>query len=68
MQPAHRVTRFKESTIREMTRVAMQNNAVNLSQGFPDYDTPPEIIQAAVDAIQGGLNQYTVTWGYPPLR
>ncbi len=68
MQPAHRVTRFKESTIREMTRVAMQNNAVNLSQGFPDYDTPPEIIQAAVEAIQGGLNQYTVTWGYPPLR
>lgn len=68
MQTAQRVTRFKESTIREMTRVAMQHNAVNLSQGFPDYDPPPQILQAAVDAIQGGLNQYTVTWGYPPLR
>ncbi len=68
MQTAHRVTQFKESAIREMTRVAMQHNAVNLSQGFPDYDPPPEIIQAAVDAIQGGLNQYTVTWGFPPLR
>ena len=68
MQTAQRVTRFKESTIREMTRVAMQHNAVNLSQGFPDYDPPPQILQAAVDAIQGGLNQYTITWGYPPLR
>lgn len=68
MHTSQRVTRFKESAIREMTRVAMENNAVNLSQGFPDYDPPGEILQAAVDAIQGGLNQYTVTWGYPPLR
>ncbi len=68
MQTAQRVTRFNESVIREMTRVAMQHNAVNLSQGFPDYDPPPQLLQAAVEAIQGGLNQYTVTWGYPPLR
>lgn len=68
MQTAQRVTRFKESVIREMTRVAMENDAINLSQGFPDYDPPPQLLQAAVEAIQAGLNQYTVTWGYPPLR
>jgi len=54
--------------IREMTRLAMQHNAVNLSQGFPDFDPPEAIVNAAVEAIRGEANQYTVTWGYPPLR
>ena len=54
--------------IREMTRLAMQHNAVNLSQGFPDFDPPEAIVIAAVEAIRGEANQYTVTWGYPPLR
>jgi len=68
MQTAHRFDHIGESVIREMTRLAIQHNAINLSQGFPDFDPPPEVVQAAVDAIQGGLNQYTITWGYPPLR
>ncbi|MXY95706.1 MAG: pyridoxal phosphate-dependent aminotransferase [Caldilineaceae bacterium SB0664_bin_27] len=54
--------------IREMTRLAMEHEAVNLSQGFPDFDPPEAIVQAAVDAIRGEANQYTVTWGYPLLR
>jgi aminotransferase len=68
MQTSRRVTQFRESVIRDMTRLALKHNAINLSQGFPDFDTDPAIIQAAVQAIQNGLNQYTVTWGYPPLR
>jgi len=54
--------------IREMTRLAMEHEAINLSQGFPDFDPPEAIVKAAVDAIRGEANQYTVTWGYPPLR
>jgi len=68
MHVAARTTRFQQSMIREMTRLAIANDAINLSQGFPDFDPPPEVIEAAVEAIRGGINQYTVTWGYPPLR
>ena len=68
MYPATRTTNFNQSMIREMTRLAMQHDAINLSQGFPDFDPPEAIVNAAVDAIRGTANQYTVTWGYPPLR
>ncbi|MEZ4868779.1 MAG: pyridoxal phosphate-dependent aminotransferase [Caldilineaceae bacterium] len=68
MRPARIVSQFGESIIREMTRVAMQHNAINLSQGYPDFDPHPTVIQAAVEAITGGVNQYTITWGYPALR
>jgi len=68
MQTAARFDHIRESVIREMTRLAIQHDAINLSQGFPDFDPLSEVLQAAVDAIQGGLNQYTITWGYPPLR
>ncbi len=51
-----------------MTRLALQHNAINLSQGFPDFDTPEPVKEVAVQAIQNGLNQYAITWGYPPLR
>jgi aminotransferase len=51
-----------------MTRLAMAHNAINLSQGFPDFDPPTVIVEAAVAAIRGSANQYTVTWGYPALR
>ena len=59
---------MKESVIREMTRLALDHGAVNLSQGFPDYDPPSVITEAAKAAIDGGHNQYSVTWGYGPLR
>lgn len=68
MLPATRTSEFGESTIREMTRLAIQHNAINLSQGFPDFDPPAVVLQAATEAIQSGVNQYTITWGYPALR
>jgi aminotransferase len=57
-----------ESVIREMTRLALDHGAINLSQGYPDFDPPSTITEAAKRAIDEGENQYTVTWGYPPLR
>jgi aminotransferase len=59
---------FKESVIREMTRLAQQHGAVNLSQGFPDFPAPEAVKAAAREAITADVNQYTVTWGAPRLR
>jgi len=59
---------FTESVIREMTRLALQHNAVNLSQGFPDFAAPKEIKEAARQAIADDINQYAITWGAKPLR
>jgi aspartate/methionine/tyrosine aminotransferase len=63
-----KASRFTESVIREMTRLAHQHGAVNLSQGFPDFPAPDAIKAAACEAIRGDLNQYAVTWGAKPLR
>ena len=63
-----KVEHFTESVIREMTRQAMQYNAVNLAQGFPDFPAPAEIKQAAQEAIAGDVNQYAITWGAKSLR
>jgi aspartate/methionine/tyrosine aminotransferase len=65
---AERLRGFTESVIREMTRVAHQHGAINLSQGFPDFDPPPELIEAAAQALRGGFHQYAVTWGAPEFR
>jgi len=59
---------FSESVIREMTRVALQHQAVNLAQGFPDFACPPELKQAAYEAIAQDVNQYAITWGDRLLR
>jgi aspartate/methionine/tyrosine aminotransferase len=59
---------FTESVIREMTRLAMKHNAVNLSQGFPDFAAPEEIKEAARQAISADINQYAITWGAKALR
>jgi len=59
---------FTESVIREMTRLALAHNAVNLSQGFPDFAAPEEIKAAARDAISRDVNQYAITWGAKSLR
>ena len=59
---------FTESVIREMTRLAMKHNAVNLSQGFPDFPAPAEVKEAARQAIADDINQYAITWGAKPLR
>jgi len=60
--------KFTESVIREMTRLAIQHSAVNLSQGFPDFPAPEEIKRAAQDAIARDVNQYAITWGAKAFR
>ncbi|MFN2615306.1 MAG: pyridoxal phosphate-dependent aminotransferase, partial [Actinomycetota bacterium] len=59
---------FTESVIREMTRLAIQANAINLAQGFPDFAAPSEIKEAAKRAIDADINQYAITWGAKPFR
>lgn len=59
---------FKESVIREMSRLAAKHKAVNLAQGMPDFACPEEIKNAACDAIHGDINQYAITWGDKPFR
>ncbi|HEY0702251.1 MAG TPA: aminotransferase class I/II-fold pyridoxal phosphate-dependent enzyme [Candidatus Acidoferrales bacterium] len=63
-----KVSQFTESVIREMTRMAIQYQAVNLSQGFPDFPAPAEIKRAAQEAIAADINQYAITWGSKNLR
>jgi aminotransferase len=59
---------FTESVIRRMTRVANEHGAINLSQGFPDFDPPPAVTEALERAARGGPHQYAVTWGAPAFR
>jgi aspartate/methionine/tyrosine aminotransferase len=61
-------TSLTESVIREMTRLAQENDAINLAQGFPDFPAPELVKQAAVAAIETDLNQYPITWGQPSIR
>ena len=68
MPNAIRTQTFSESVIREMTRVAQQYGAVNLSQGMPDFPMPAPMKEAAIAAINGDINQYAVTWGAKKLR
>ncbi len=67
-QAATRLSGLRESVIREMTRLAIDHNAVNMGQGFPHFPPPPEIIAAAHEAIDAGYNQYAITWGVKELR
>jgi aminotransferase len=60
--------RFTESVIREMTRISDSLGGINLSQGFPDFDSPEELKNAAINAIRNNLNQYPVTFGEPEFR
>ena len=63
-----RVAAFGTSVFSEFSRLAVQHGAVNLGQGFPDFDGPSEISMAAIDAIKHGVNQYAVGQGAPALR
>ncbi len=60
--------RFKESVIREMSRVCAREGGVNLAQGFPDFPAPLPMKEAACEAIKANENQYAVTWGTTALR
>jgi aspartate/methionine/tyrosine aminotransferase len=65
---ATRIAFFTESVIREMTRIADQHGAINLAQGFPDFDPPEALLAAAERALREGYNQYSITWGSPRFR
>ncbi len=65
---AHALAPFGTSVFAEMTRLAIEHKAVNLSQGFPDFDGPDFVKDAAIAAIRAGENQYARTTGLPPLN
>ena len=67
-QTATRLHSFTESVIRGMTRLANRHGAVNLAQGFPDFDPPEELLRALERATRGPHHQYAVTWGAPRFR
>ncbi len=59
---------FKESIFSTMTKLALENSAINLSQGFPDFDGPKWISDLAAKAMAEGKNQYAPSFGILPLR
>ena len=63
-----RTAGFTDSVIRRMTRISNQYGAVNLSQGFPDFDPPQEILKRLEEVAHEDFNQYSITWGAQPLR
>lgn len=63
-----RFTGFKPSVFSEFSRIAVEYQAINLSQGFPDFDGPESIKEAAIDAIYRGKNQYAPSAGIFELR
>src|SRR5206468_3741788 len=62
-EASRRVATFTESVIREMTRLCQAYGAINLAQGFPDFDPPVAMRIAAAEAIRQGYNQYSKTHG-----
>ncbi len=63
-----RTRAFTDSVIRRMTRVSLKYGAVNLSQGFPDFDPPGALREALKTAADRGPHQYAVTWGAQNFR
>ncbi|KXS48869.1 MAG: aminotransferase [Halanaerobium sp. 4-GBenrich] len=63
-----KIDKFSDSVIRRMTRIANKYDAVNLSQGFPDFDPPAELKEALKDVAGGSIHQYAVTWGAANFR
>src|SRR6478672_3194231 len=63
-----RMRGFGTTIFAEMTALAQSTGAINLGQGFPDTDGPASVLEAAVEAIRGGRNQYPPGPGVPELR
>jgi aspartate/methionine/tyrosine aminotransferase len=68
MSTAHRLQAFGQTIFTEMSRLAIEHDAVNLGQGFPNFDGPDFIKDAAVDAMRAGKNQYAPLSGVSSLR
>jgi N-succinyldiaminopimelate aminotransferase len=64
---ANKLAPFGTTIFAEMTALAQQHGAINLAQGFPDFEGPPEIVEAAVRALRSGDNQYARSRGHPEL-
>lgn len=65
MRPlSSRTASFSDSVIRRMTRIANQYDAVNLSQGFPDFAPPKAITDRLAQVAAEGPHQYAITWGH----
>ncbi len=62
-----RLQPFGETIFAEMTRLAQEHQAINLGQGFPDFDGPEGIVEAATEAMRAGQNQYARSMGHPAL-
>jgi len=65
---ANRLESFTESIIRDMTRVAEAYGAINLAQGYPNFNPPDSLVQAAIEALKAGHHQYGLTSGTPNFR
>lgn len=63
-----RTKTFTDSVIRRMTRIANQYDAINLSQGFPDFDPPKKILNRLEQVAHEDFNQYAITWGAQNFR
>jgi aminotransferase len=67
-QISDRVQTFTDSVIRRMTRISNKYGAINLSQGFPDFDPPKELTDALKRAAEKGPHQYSITFGAAGFR
>lgn len=67
-QLSDRTTNFTDSVIRRMTRISNQYGAVNLSQGFPDFEPPKEILNRLAEVTKEDFHQYSITWGAQNFR
>ena len=65
---SRRTANFTDSVIRRMTRISNQYGAVNLSQGFPDFEPPKEILQRLAKVTNEDFHQYSITWGAKNFR
>lgn len=65
---SRRTADFTDSVIRRMTRISNQYGAINLSQGFPDFEPPKEILQRLAEVTNGDFHQYSITWGAQNFR
>ncbi len=63
-----RTAGFTDSVIRRMTRISNQYGAVNLSQGFPDFEPPKEILKRLAEVTTEDFHQYSITWGAQNFR
>lgn len=65
---SERTAGFTDSVIRRMTRISNQYGAVNLSQGFPDFEPPKEILDRLAEVAREDFHQYSITWGAQNFR